>query len=196
MDPPFRPSLLDVTVVSVGATTPPTPRSKLPGNLTLHLHWKDGTGQRVQFMYHNSGAQRDTHCALGEPWILKSEPQKPPRTTSATRKEWEAFQESHVIPIPVCYGYFEKQVAGVPVEMLIMDRIAFTQMEAFTRLRALPPSPINLLAAERLIFNPIETMATLAKKHSIRLHDWHCENIAFQDSIHSKKKIYIYIYFF
>ena len=44
-----------------------------------------------------------------------------------------AFQESHVIPIPVCYGYFEIKVDGMPVEMLIMDRIAFTQLEAWPR---------------------------------------------------------------
>ena len=140
-------------MVGIGAGTPRTPRAKLPRNLTLNLHWKDGTRETTQFMYNKSGQPRDSHCALDKPWILTSDTQRPPITTSAALRECRAFQERHVIPIPVRYGYFELKVEGMPVEMLIMDRIAFTQLEAFTRLRALPPSPMRLFVPERLTFN-------------------------------------------
>ena len=65
--------------------------------------------------------------------------------------------------------------------MLLMERFAFTQRDVFNRLRATQPSIRTLALAHRLIFNPIETMATLASQHCIHVHDWHSGNIAFKE---------------
>ena len=66
--------------------------------------------------------------------------------------------------------------------MLLTERIAFTQREAFDRLRKMQPSDYNLAFIRTLIFMPIETMATLVSQQSIHLHDWRCSNIAFKDT--------------
>ena len=177
----FQP-LLDVTLVGIpnGAVTP---RSRLPQQMLLCLHWSEKTVEDVRFSYHRSENERDTHLAEGRPWLLKSQPHNPSRAQSQLFCEWTVFKQDKQLPLPTCYGYFARSIAGKMVELMLMDRVAFSLQDAFTKLRSTTqPTPLSVTVVKRLLQNSIHEMIRLCRDEGYRLHDWHTENIAFEDT--------------
>jgi hypothetical protein len=173
--------LRDLTILQVAAGKNYTPRAKLPFHFTVNLHWSH-EDQVVDFIYDASGASRDAFSSVGYPWILKAEPVRSKMATSATRQEWEIFSREKHLPIPTCYGYIVKSIAGKEIEFLLMDRIAFTLHDALVSLRSIDLDVVSVEVLKNLIMNPICTMAHLAAEKNIHLYDWHIWNVAFNDT--------------
>ena len=77
-------------------------------------------------MYNQSGAERDTQQVSGEPYLFKSHPAHTEIDESTNYLEWSASQQESALPLPTCYGFLQTRIAGVLVDVLLVERIAFT----------------------------------------------------------------------
>ena len=89
----------------------------------------DGVREELCFRYNQSGAERDTHESIGKPYIMKSHPARAVTTDSTNYKEWIFSQTNSVLPLPACYGFFTLPIGGYRVDLLVMERIAFTGLD-------------------------------------------------------------------
>ena len=104
-----------------------TPRCKIARDFQALLTFNDDTQEKCDFIYHRSGALRDTWVVVGDkPWLLKGEPHKP---ESATRQEWTSWASKSALPLPTVHGYVMCSVQGVQCDFLLMERVAFTSRE-------------------------------------------------------------------
>ena len=147
-------SIVDFTVSEVVQVTASqkTPKCKIPYKFAANMTWTDGNVQIVWFNYHKSGNNRDTHSADEFPWIIKTEPRDYFEMTH-TRGEWQTYLAAGEVPIPKCYGFFTVNIAGRDVELLVMDRIAFTLADFLDSMSRQVPTLLHLQLVRRLIMS-------------------------------------------
>ena len=97
-----------------------TPRCRIASGFQAQLLFSDGALDTCDFLYHKSGANRDTWVNVEHSWLLKGQPHAP---HSPTQQEGTAWAALSGLPLPTVHGFLVCSVQGVTCDFLLMAAV-------------------------------------------------------------------------
>ena len=179
-----QPTLVHVvafTLIPIGAEL--TPNVPIPRKCQGWITWSDDSRAEEDFVMPAgaSGRKRSALSASRSPWVVKCE-SIVDGERNRNLEEYKAFMASSVLRdfVPQVHGYFEQDVGGRRISMLLMDRIAFTFGFLIEKLMQGPLNESAMNVVVTCVLRVVRRIAEAAER-GIQPRDWHVGNLAFHD---------------
>jgi hypothetical protein len=159
----------------------------LPVTFRAKLRWSDGSRTQHRCKFLGAGVHRAVYFSSdGEyEWVVKAQllyDRKNVQLTNSNKEEWSNCRNIGAVAslVPKVFGYAETQIRGVGASFIFVERIGYTVQEL---LHKIVENEINLAAIKIVlhIVGMIVNTHIRCVTSGITPHDWHMENLGFED---------------